>query len=218
MAVAPGLVMNRRPAPVRLKRSGFAQTAGGTSVSKFRHSSARPTTHATVPAAGPDVPIKPSALPWVIGGVNCGPAAVTVGDLSAWAFDLAAHDVVDWPEGERRVQAAHQWVLDRPRSISHADPFGDVLFTASLLTRIFDADLHLGMSEMVAIFDRLGLPTELVPLMPRRQASASAPVHPPIAPITPLRPRPVPATAAVPAPHDNGDTPPRLHPRFRNAA
>jgi hypothetical protein len=33
------------------------------------------------------------------------------------------------------------------------------------------------MSEMVSIFDRLGLPTKLVPLMPRRQASASAPVH-----------------------------------------
>jgi len=187
-------------------------------VSKFRHSSARPTTHATVPAAGPDVRIKPSALPWVIGGIDWGPAAATVGDLSAWAFDLAARDVVDWPEGERRVQAAHQWVLDRPCGSSRADPSGDVLFTAGLLTRIFDADLHLGMSEMVAIFDRLGLPTELVPLMPRRQTSASAPVHPPIAPITPIAPRPAQATAAAPAPHDDGDTHRRLDPRFRNAA
>lgn len=186
-------------------------------MSKFRHSSTHPTTHATVPAVVPDVPAKPSPLPWVIGGIDYGPAAATVGDLSAWAFDLAARDVVDWPAGERRVRAAHQWVLDGPGGNSHADPFGDVLFIASLLARIFDADLHLGMSEMVAIFDRLGLPTELVPMMPRRQASASAPMHPPHAPITPLRPRPAPA-ATTPALSDHSDTPSRLHPRFRNAA
>jgi hypothetical protein len=183
-------------------------------VSKFRHSSARATTHATMPAAGPGVPTKPSTFPWVVGGIDYGPTAATVDDLSAWAFDLAARDVVDWPEGERRVRAAHEWVLERPGG--DTEPSGDVLFTASLLTRIFDGDLHLGMSEMVAIFDRLGLPTELVPLMPRRQASASAPMHPPIAPITPLRPRPAPA-AAAPAPRDH-DATGRLYPRFRNAA
>lgn len=181
-------------------------------MSKFRHSSIHSTTHATVPVAGSDVLTKPSALPWVIGGINYGPTAATLGDLSAWAFDLAARDVVDWPEGERRVRAAQEWVLDRPGD-SHAEPPGDVLFTASLLTRIFDADLQLGMSEMVAIFDRLGLPTELVPLMPRRQASASAPMHPPLTPLTPL-------TAATPAaaPHDDGNAHGQIHPRFRNAA
>jgi len=104
-------------------------------VSKFRHSSTHPIKPATVPAPG--IRSKPSTLPWVIGGIDYGPTTATVGDLSAWAFDLAARDVVDWPEGERRVRAAHQWVLERN---AHPEPFGDVLFTASLLARIFDAD------------------------------------------------------------------------------
>jgi hypothetical protein len=209
--------MNRRPEPVRLQRSGSAQTAGGTSVSNSRHSSACPANTATVPAVVPDVPAKLPAHPWVIGGIDYGPAIATLRDLCTWAFDLAARDVADWPEGQRRVRTARQLVIDRLCGKYSADRFGDVLFTASLLIRIFDDELHLGMSEMVAILDRLGLPTELVPLMPRRQASA--PIHPPIAPITPLRPRPAaPAAAAAPAPHDDCDEHSQFCPRLRNAA
>lgn len=185
-------------------------------MSKSRHSSTRPNKPATVPAVVPDERAKPPAHPWVIGGIDYGPAIATVRDLSAWAFDLAARDVADWPEGQRRVRTARHFVLDRLRGkCPHPTPLGDVLFTASLLTRIFDADLRLGMSEMVAILDRLGLPTELVPLMPRRQANASAPTHPPI---TPLRPRP--AAAAATPPHDDDDCDGRgqLSLRFREAA
>jgi hypothetical protein len=166
-----------------------------------------------VPAAVSVVRAKP-IHPWVIGGIDYGPAIATVRELSAWAFDLAARDVADWPSGQRRVQTAHRFVLDRLRgTYRRAAPFEALLFTAELLARIFEADLHLGMSEMVTILDRLGLPTELVPLMPRRQANASAPMHPPIAPITPLRPRPA---AVVAAPHDG--EPGQLCPQFRNAA
>ena len=181
-------------------------------MSKPCHSSTHPIKHATVPTVAASVRTKPPDHPWVLGGIDYGLAAVTVSDLSAWAFDLAARDVADWPEGQRRVQTAHQLVLGHPPANSPRDPLGDVLFTASLLARIFDADLHLGMSEMVAIFDRLGLPTELVPLMPRRQASASTPP----APITPLRPRP--AVIAAPAPRDDIDARSRPYLRFRNAA
>jgi hypothetical protein len=108
--------------------------------------------------------------PWVLGGVDYGPAIVAVADLAAWAFELAAKDVEDWPEGRRRVRSARRYVLDRLRGRrAQHTPADDVLFTAGLLARIFDADLSLGMTEMVSILDELGLPTEVVPLMPRRQ-------------------------------------------------
>lgn len=149
---------------------------------------------------------KPAARPWVIDGIDYGPAIAAVGDLTEWALDLAAKDVADWPEGQRRVRAARKYVLARLRGkhVRHA-PFEDVLFTAGLLARIFEADLGLGMSEMVAILDEIGLPTEVVPLMPRAQ-----PVR---LPIVPLRPRPAVATAATAPCEECG-----CFPRLRNAA
>ena len=110
--------------------------------------------------------------PWVSGGVDYGPAIGAVADLATWAFDLAAGDVADWPEGRRRVMSARRHVLSRLRGkrTAHA-PTEDILFAAGLMARIFEADLSLGMSDMVCILDQLGLPTEVVPLMPRRQAS-----------------------------------------------
>jgi hypothetical protein len=114
---------------------------------------------------------KPSR-PWVFGGIDYGPAIGAVADLAAWAFELAAKDVADWPEGRRRVRSARRYVLDRLRGRrTRHTTAEDVLFTAGLLARIFDADLSLGMTEMVSILDQLGLPTEVVPLMPRRQAA-----------------------------------------------
>ena len=116
---------------------------------------------------------KPSR-PWVIGGIDYGPAIGAVADLANWAFDLAAKDVEDWREGRRRVKTARRYVLDRLRGrrALHT-PADDVLFAAALLARIFDADLELGMTEMVSILDQLGLPTEVVPLMPRRQPTST---------------------------------------------
>ena len=154
---------------------------------------------------------KKPAHPWVIDDIDYGPAIAAVGDLAAWALDLAAKDVADWPEGQRRVRAARKFVLARLRGkhLRHA-PFEDILFTAGLLARIFEGDLHLGMSEMVAILDELGLPTEVVPLMPRPQSSARVPRVPTI---VPLRPRPAAVTAA-PAPCEECG----CFPRLRNAA
>ena len=111
--------------------------------------------------------------PWVIGGIDYGPAILAVSGLAEWAFELAASDVEDWPEGRRRVRNARRYVLDRLRGrYARGTAAEDVLFTAGLLARIFEAELSLGMSEMVAILDELGLPTEVVPLMPRRQPTA----------------------------------------------
>lgn len=117
----------------------------------------------------PRAAAKPSR-PWVVGGIDYGPAICAVADLASWAFDLATKDVEDWPEGRRRVRSARRYVLDRLRGRRALNtPAEDVLFTAGLLARIFDGDLRLGMTEMVSILDQLGLPTEVVPLMPRRQ-------------------------------------------------
>ena len=138
-------------------------------------------TRATAPTTTPDACTRPPGRPWVIGGIDYGPAITVVGGLIGWAFDLAERDVADWPEGLRRVRTARRFVLarlrdKRPRSV----PVEDVLFTAGLLARIFEADLRLPMTEVVEVLAQLGLPTEMVPLTPRA----------PFAPITPLRPRP----------------------------
>lgn len=157
---------------------------------------------ATVPAAAP-------------GSADYGPALTAVHDLAAWAFNLAARDVSGWPEGLRRVQTARRLVRARLRGKRLRDvPFEDVLFTAELMARIFEADLRLPMSDMVAILDRLGFPTEVVPLMPRASSSACRPEHPPI---TPLRPRSG-ANAGRPAPAGAGDECSPLGLRFRIAA
>ena len=104
------------------------------------------------------------AHPWVTGDIDFGPAVAAVQDLAAWAFDLAARDVDDWPEGRRRVRNARRFVLGRLRGKDvHRTPYEDVLFTAGLLARILEDDLHLPLVHVVAALDRIGLPTEVVP-------------------------------------------------------
>ncbi|MCA9678393.1 MAG: hypothetical protein KC464_25430 [Myxococcales bacterium] len=153
---------------------------------------------------------RPAAHPWVIDGIDYGPAIAAAGDLAAWAFELAATDVADWPEGRRRVRNARRYVLARLRGKHpRSTPFEDVLFTAGLLARIFEADIGLGMSDVVGILDDFGLPTEVVPLWPRAQRQANAPRRP----IAPLRPRPA-AAIALPEPCEECGG----FPRFRNAA
>jgi hypothetical protein len=128
--------------------------------------------------------LRPRALrPWVIGGVDYGPVIVAVTDLAAWAFDLAASDVSDWPEGQRRVASARRHVLARIRgALASGVGAEDVLFTAGLLARIFESELGLEMSEMVTILDELDLPTEVVPLRPRAQPTAEARSKDPVQP------------------------------------
>ncbi len=154
----------------------------------------------SVPAHLPDVRGTSNAKhPWVVGRIDYGPAIAAVHDLAAWAFDLAARDVDDWPESRRRVKNARRFVLGRLRGKDVTRvPYEDVLFTAGLLARIFEEDLRLPMAHIVAALDKLGLPTEVVPLMPRRQARAGA-VYP-LAPITPITPRPQGGIAVAPKP------------------
>jgi hypothetical protein len=121
-------------------------------------------------------------------GIDYGPAYAAIADLAEWALGLAAADVADWPEGRRRVKSATRFVLDRLHGKrTRAVPSDDILFTAGLLARIFEADVGLGMNEMVSILDQLGLPTEVVPMMPRAQHSQ--PSVRPMAAVIPLRAR-----------------------------
>ena len=155
------------------------------------------------------------AHPWVIGDVDFGPAVAAVHDLAGWAFELAARDVADWPEGRRRVRNARRFVLGRLRGKDvHRTPYEDVLFTAGLLARILEADLRLPITHVIAALDRLDLPTEVVPLVPHSQRPTAAMY--PSAPISPLRPRP--AAAAMAAAVDVCDECGQWCPRFRNAA
>jgi hypothetical protein len=177
------------------------------SKSKRRSSSTQP----TAPANAPE-----PTHPWVIGDIDFGPAVAAAHDLAAWAFDLAARDVADWPEGRRRVRNARRFVLLRLRGKDvHRTPYEDVLFTAGLLARILEADLHLPLVHVVAALDHLGLPTEVVPLVshPQRRGAAMYPSSP----ISPLRPRPA-AGAVAPAPVDVCDECGLWCPRYRNAA
>ncbi len=156
------------------------------------------------------------AHPWVTGDIDFGPAVAAVHDLAAWALDLAARDVADWPEGGRRVRNARRFVLGRLRGKDvHRTPYEDVLFTAGLLARILEDDLHLPLVHVVAALDRIGLPTEVVPLVPHARRAAAAMY--PSAPISPLRPRPA-AAAVAPAPVDVCDECGLWCPRYRNAA
>ena len=154
------------------------------------------------------------AHPWVIGDIDFGPAVAAVQDLAAWAFELAARDVADWPEGRRRVRNARRFVLGRLRGKDmDRTPYEDVLFTAGLLARILEADLRLPIAHVVAALDRLDLPTEVVPFT--RHPSRNAGAMYPSTPVSPLRPRPA---AVAPAPVDVCDECGLWCPRFRNAA
>lgn len=160
------------------------------------------------------------------GDIDYAPAIGAVHDLAAWAFDIAERDVLGWSEAERRVRNARRFVLAGIRGYrARRVPYEDVLFTAGLLVRIFDDDLSLGMSEMISIFDALGLPTEVVPLVPRNASAASAlrpspPPRSPIASIAALRPpaTPVAEPASLTRCTECGHVHAPLWPHLRNAA
>lgn len=182
----------------------------------------------------PSPAVAAARAPWIVDGIDYGPARAAVRDLANWALDIADREVEDWPVGKRHVRNARRFVSARidgkqkPRHVST----DDIWFTTDLLVRIFDEDLELGLSEVLTILETLSLPVDTVPM--RRQAAPRptlAALAPMLASITPLL---VPtlhtltkaATQDVPAPiaplrfcdgcgyvHEAGD-----HVRHRNAA
>jgi hypothetical protein len=145
------------------------------------------------------------------GEIDYGPAVDAIADLAGWAFDLAAADVADWSEGKRRVRNARRYVLARLRGkVIRSTPYEDVIFTAGLLARIFEQEIGLGVGDMVTMLDHLGLPSEVVPIVPRPQASVRIGVAPPRAHVGPVH---VARVTAQPSPCAGCG-----FPRFRNAA
>jgi len=102
--------------------------------------------------------------PWIDGDIDYGPAVTAARDLATWALDLAERDVGDWPEARKRIRNTRRFVLARIAGKDRSMPFEDVIFTASLLARIFDDDLDLDLADAFEIFGALELPTDVVPV------------------------------------------------------
>ena len=102
--------------------------------------------------------------PWIDGDIDYGPATAAVRDLATWALDIADRDVGDWPEARKRIRNTRRFVLARIAGKDCRAPVEDVLFTASLLARIFDDDLDLDVADAFEIFGALELPTDVVPV------------------------------------------------------
>lgn len=165
----------------------------------------KPGNRATASTAAPDTRTRPPRIDY-------GPVIAAVHDVAAWAFGLAAREVADSPDGQRRVRTTRRFVLaqlrgKRPRGV----PLEDLLFTAGLLARIFETDLRLPMSDMMAMFGRLGFATWGVPPRPRTPSAACRPQDPPITPAPA-------AGGGRPASAGSGDECSHFDPRFRNAA
>jgi hypothetical protein len=150
----------------------------------------KPGKRVTASAAAPDSCTRPPGRSQVIGGIDYGPATAAVHDLVEWAIDLAERNVAGRPQDRRRVHTARRFALARLHGKPwRAMPVEDVLFTVALLARIFEADLGLPMSDVVAIVaQQLALHSEMVPIMPRVSSAARRPQDAPLAPLTPLLP------------------------------
>lgn len=109
--------------------------------------------------------------PWIAKGIDYGPATSAAREIASWALGLAERSAYDWPEARVRVRNARRWVLARIDGTQGHAPFADVVFTAQLLARIFDEDLGLDLADALSIFDRLDLPTDLVPARAPRAAT-----------------------------------------------
>lgn len=177
------------------------------------------TTAAAGPAAEPLRDARYPAPPWNRERGE-GPAYVSVHDLAAWALAIAERDIADWPAGRCHVRSARRFVRARLRGRRARDTAAeDLEFTAALLARIFDDELHLSATDVIAVLDALGLPTEVVPIVPQRRSPVRV-VRP--VPTPPAGPAAQVAPAAHPMP-DTSDAPPMpdflsTDHRFRNAA
>lgn len=116
-----------------------------------------------------------SKAPWLDGDIDYGPAAAAARDLATWALDIAERDVGDWPEARKRVRNARRFVFARLDGKERRMPIEDVIFTASLLARIFDDELDLDVADAFEIFGALDLPTDVVPVRAPTRAQPMSP-------------------------------------------
>ncbi|MBL8626826.1 MAG: hypothetical protein JNK64_36395 [Myxococcales bacterium] len=148
----------------------------------------------------------PLTPPWLEGGIDYDPALVAVEELIDWAFNVATASVADAPADVRRVRNARRYALASIHGKADPRSVDDVVFAAGLLARVLDADLGLGLGDIVTVLEQMGLPADDVPSPPRRPPgrrqprAASAPIDltavldavaaiQSLTPIVPLRPR-----------------------------
>ncbi len=85
--------------------------------------------------------------------------------LARDVFALASLHVVDWPEAERRLEAARRHVLHTLRAevgtVVALDE-DDLWFATRFLIRALDDDVGLTPCEIVAVLDAIGMPTDAV--------------------------------------------------------
>lgn len=159
-------------------------------------------------------------------GIDYGPARAAISDLANWAFDLAERDVEDWPVAKKRVKNVRRSILaELANKSARRASLEDLMFTASLIARVLDADLGLDVAEALAVLDYLALPTEELPFPrpPTRPARALAVLPTRIAPAPASRVRTPTVQLRTPPPlrfcddcgyvHEPGD-----HIGYRNAA
>jgi hypothetical protein len=159
--------------------------------------------------------------------VDYAPARAAISDLANWAFDLAERDVEDWPVARQRVKNVRRSIMaELGRTRAPRASLEDLMFTASLIARILDADLGLDLGEALAVLEYLDLPAEDLPLSrpptrPSRSALAVVPTR--VAPVHASRVRMPTVQLRTPPPlrfcddcgyvHEPGD-----HIGYRNAA
>ena len=120
----------------------------------------------------PSAAVAASRAPWIFDGIDYGPARAAVRDLANWALDIAEKSHDDWPAARVHIRKTRRFIDARiAGKRSNAASLEDLEFTASLLTRIFDEDLGLALSEALTILDSLSLPVDAVPV-PRRAVRA----------------------------------------------
>ena len=72
------------------------------------------------------------------------------------------------------MRNTRRFLLARIAGKDQRMPIEDVIFTASLLARIFDDDLGLGLTDAISIFDTLDLPADVIPVAPRPRPTTPA--------------------------------------------
>lgn len=111
--------------------------------------------------------------------IDYGPATDAVRSLAMWALEIAERDVEDWPTAREQVRNTRRFVIGRLSGQERRVPIDDIIFTAGLLARIFDADLGLELVDVLTIFDALDFPTEDLPVPPTPRGPATARNAPP---------------------------------------
>ncbi|MBK9032059.1 MAG: hypothetical protein IPL61_12170 [Myxococcales bacterium] len=147
-------------------------------MSEIKPTTATDTPKTTRPPKRKRTPARPAprlAPPWIEGGIDYGPAVVAIEDLIGWAFEVAAASVADVPADVRRVKNARRYALAAIHGQADPRAVEDVVFTAALLARVLDADLGLGLGDIVTVLEQMGLPADDVPPPARRAPARRAP-------------------------------------------